>query len=99
MPVQTIWGSINANGTKASGENYSVTLLETGVYVISFEPVFNGLPAVVGSQTRYGNIKEHNTDGVAFPLLSYATATAVTGNGDGSKENRDFSFIATGLTK
>ena len=99
MPVspKIIWGSINANGTIASGENFTVSRIGTGVYEISFHSPFNGLPAVVGSQNRFGELNEASTDDVAFPFVSNGATTAVTGNNGGEHEDRNFAFIAIGL--
>jgi hypothetical protein len=88
---------VNADGSIANGsEDFSVTNVETGVYVIGFTTNFVGLPAVVATQNRYGAVGQDNTDGVAMPLVSPGSATAVTGNSNGSKENRSFAFIAIG---
>jgi hypothetical protein len=97
MAIRTIWGSVNADGSIASGsEDFSVTNVETGVYVIGFTTNFRSLPAVVASQNRYGSVGEYNTDGVALPMVTASSATAVTGDSGGKKQNRSFGFIATG---
>ena len=88
---------MNADGSVASGsEDFSVTNVETGVYVIGFRSNFIGLPAVVATQNRFGGVNESNLDGVAVPLVAAGSATAVTGDGGGSKQNRAFGFIAIG---
>jgi hypothetical protein len=76
--------------------DFSVTNVETGVYVVGFSSRFNGVPAVVATQNRFGSVGEANTDGVAAPLVSEGSATLVTGDGNGSKQNRNFAFIAIG---
>jgi hypothetical protein len=97
MTTRTIWGSVNADGSIANGsEDFTVTNVETGVYVIGFRTNFIGLPAVVASQNRFGNVGEANTDGVAVPMVAAGSATAVTGDGGGKKQNRAFGFIAIG---
>jgi hypothetical protein len=88
---------VNADGSIAGGsEDFSVTNVEKGVYVIGFTSNFHGLPAVVATQNRYGNVKQDNTDGVAVPMVASGSATLVTGNNGGSKENRSFGFMAIG---
>lgn len=97
-PTQTLWGSVNADGTVAAGSSggFTVTATQPGQYVISFQHLFNGIPAIVGSQTRYGSLNESPLDNVAFPQLNNGSAVAVTGDSQGNKGNRNFSFIAIG---
>jgi hypothetical protein len=89
-----LWGSINTDGTIASGSGgFWVGRQGPGMYVITF-PSFAGPPAIVGSQTR--NRSVDNRDGVVFPWVNSNYAIAVTGNANGNQENRSFSFIAVG---
>ncbi len=76
--------------------DFSVTNVETGVYVVGFSSNFKGVPAVVATQNRYGNVDEANTDGVAAPLVSEGSTTLITGDAGGHKQNRNFAFIAIG---
>jgi len=97
-PTQTLWGTINADGSIASGSGgFNVILTQPGQYVISFQHLFTGLPSIVGSQTRFGSLGESSTDGVVFPQLNNASTVAITGDGGGNHQNRNFSFIAIGF--
>jgi hypothetical protein len=97
MTVRTIWGSVTSDGEIMSGSgDFSVTNVETGVYVVGFSSSFKGVPAIVATQNRCGSVGEFNTDGVTAPLVSEGSATLVTGDGNGSKQNRNFAFIAIG---
>jgi hypothetical protein len=94
-PTQ-VWGVINADGTKASGNGFVVLLQSPGQYEIVFEPPFRLVPAIVGSTTNSKNTSEYPSNNVVFPLVSEAMATACTGFYT-SKANLAFSFIATGV--
>jgi hypothetical protein len=90
-------GIVAADGKVLSGSgDFPVTNVETGIYVVGFSDSFRGVPAVVATQNRYGATRPDNTDGVAAPLVSEGSATLVTGNSGGSKENRSFGFIVIG---
>ncbi|SUB01875.1 Uncharacterised protein [Pannonibacter phragmitetus] len=100
--MTTIWGVVNANGTIASGSggegdyDFAVINEGPGVYQISFNGNFAGLPAITGSQVLWGTLSESPLDNVVFPYLTAASATAITGASNGSQQNRSFSFIAVG---
>jgi hypothetical protein len=95
--MEIIWGAINANGTiSSSGGGFSVTRQGNGQYVISFRSLFQTVPSIVGSQTNYGNLGESPVDNVAFPLVDTGAATAITGDSQGNRQDRNFSFIAVG---
>jgi hypothetical protein len=98
MSPLILWGSINADGTIASGSGgFSVTAQgSSGQYVISFRTLFQGVPAVVGSQNRFGGLNESSLDNVVFPLVDSGTATALTGDSDNHQQPRNFAFIAIG---
>jgi len=94
----TLWGAINKDGSiRNSGGGFNVTKQGNGQYVISFRTLFNDVPAIVGSQTNYGDLGEANTDGVVFPIVDRGSATAITGDGGGKHQDRSFSFIAIGI--
>lgn len=95
MP-KIVWGTINADGSVVDGsDDFSVSVQGSGQYVISFSPTFSGTPAVVGSQTRFGNLGEWPSDTLCFPFVSGGSVTAITGSGS-NPGNRNFSFIAIG---
>src|ERR1044072_2991797 len=92
--MRITWGTVDKNGTAVSGGN-NVTRDDKGRYRINLGFSSNP-PAIVGSQTRSGNLSEANTDGIVFPTLSGAGATALTGNNVGATDDRSFSFMAVG---
>jgi hypothetical protein len=94
--ARIVWGTVNANGSPASGEGFEVTKTASGQYNISFDPPFSGLPSIVGSQTRFGALNQNTSDNIVFPFLSNAQATALTGDNSGDHRDRNFSFIAVG---
>lgn len=100
--MNIIWGVVNADGTIASGSggagDYEFAVINEGpgIYQISFNGNFEGVPAITGSQVMYGSISESSLDNVVFPYLTAASATAITGASNGAAGNRSFSFIAVG---
>lgn len=95
-----VWGTIDANGTIVSGSgDFKILKIGSGVYNINFDHHFSSIPAISGSQTRYGAQSEWPTDNVVFPFLNENSATAITGNGSagGNQSDRSFSFIAVGF--
>ncbi len=92
----TIYGTIGKDGNIISGSGFEVTKQQTGQFTIDFEQNFNDIPAIVSSQTGYGNLDENTMDNVVFPFLSAGSATAITGDASGHPSSRQFSFIAIG---
>lgn len=95
------WASVNQDGSWASPGSHSGGVEvrkdpEAGRYGITFKPPFQDIPSIVGSQTRYGDLRQATTDNVVFPALYKDSATAITGGGDGAHVNRPFSFIVIG---
>jgi hypothetical protein len=91
-----VWGEINADGSILSGHGFESTRISTGQYSIVFTPTFPITPAIVGSQTRYGNATQDPRDNIVFPFVTNAQATALTGDNEGKLQDRNFSFIAVG---
>jgi hypothetical protein len=96
MATKTIYGTVASDGRIISGSGFISQRQNNGTYVIDFEPGFSNIPAIVGSQTGYGNINENPLDGIVFPYLNQGSATALTGDSSGGKTDRQFSFIAIG---
>lgn len=94
--VTHVYGTIAADGAIVYGEGFTCSRQGDGQYLIDFEPSFSSLPAIVGSQTGYGDLDENTQDNVIFPFLSTGSATALTGDKGGSATDRQFSFIAVG---
>jgi hypothetical protein len=97
--MRIFWGTVDSNGQRVSdGGGSTVTHINPGEYTISLGYKVTTIPAIVGSQTRSGNVSEANTDGIVFPLLAPQSATAITGDNTGAQQDRSFSFIAAGET-
>lgn len=100
--MEIIWGVVNADGSIASGSggagDYEFAVINEGpgIYQISFNGNFKGVPAITGSQVMFGSMTESSLDNVVFPYLTEANATAITGASNGAAGNRSFSFIAIG---
>ena len=93
----TLWGIINPNGSTLVGSGgFNSSLGDAGEYTITFSPTFSDVPAIVGSQVKYGNTSESTLDNVVFPFVDSSSATAMTGDSSGKKTDRHFSFIAIG---
>lgn len=98
MSTQTLWGSVSAGGTFVSNSS-GVSIAPSGnpgEYMITFIQPFSAIPAIVGSQTGFGDDDENTLDGVVFPVVSPTGATALTGDSTGSLIDRSFSFLAVG---
>ena len=98
MATKIIFGNVDASGTRISGEGFSCKPVATGLYEIEFDENFGRAPAIVGSQINYGKLDQDTRDGVVFPQLNKKIAIAKTGDSFGKGTNRDFSFIAIGIT-
>jgi hypothetical protein len=96
MNTKTVWGSVRADGTILSGDDFTVTAKGKGEYVISFSSAFSGLPAVVASQILWGTTQQDPRDNVVFPFVTKDAVTAITADCGGNHCNRAFSFIAIG---
>jgi hypothetical protein len=96
-----VWGCVNANGTIYSGTGFTPIAGETGVYDIVYSTPFRTTPAVVATQ-NYKNWTEFtynggNTRDNAVLIASDPQKFKLeTGNNDGSKTSRNFTFIAIG---
>lgn len=95
MSTNTIYGTVSSDGKKISGSGFSVNKQTTGTYLIDFNDNFSEIPAIVGSQTGFGE-GEGPTDVIDFPFLQKGSATAITGDGRFNLSDRQFSFIAIG---
>ncbi|MEQ6123239.1 hypothetical protein AAON49_03430 [Pseudotenacibaculum sp. MALMAid0570] len=96
MATKTIYGTVAQDGRVISGSGFLVQRQNDGIYVIDFEPGFSNIPAVVGTQTGYGDLGQNPLDGVIFPYINQGAVTAITAGADGRKQDRQFSFIAIG---
>ncbi len=97
MAVRTLYGRINANGSKENGSTgYSSSQLGDGQYLIDFTPDFQNIPTVVatplGSEpggTQSDNVIniEANKNNCIIWMFDVP---------DGNRQNGAFNFIAIG---
>lgn len=101
MAQQIVWGCVNANGTTHSGTGFTSIAAETGVYDVVYSTPFKITPAVVAIE-NYRNWTEFTYNGgdtrdnavlIASDRQKFKIAT---GNNEGNKSSRNFSFIAVG---
>ncbi|MBV9451507.1 MAG: hypothetical protein JO345_37035 [Streptosporangiaceae bacterium] len=96
----TIWGVVNANGTTKSGTGFKVDHVGTGIYTILFDKSFNVLPAVVTTQLFPGNDPDSHggdpRDNTVVAYIGNDRCRVITGQDNGDKEDRAFSFVAIG---
>ncbi len=83
-----IRGHVNADGTIANGDGFTVDHPSTGLYELTFDSAFPDDPVVVA--TAY---EDKRNASVAGSSLSTTGATILTDSG-GTLENRPFFFIA-----
>ncbi|HSS51767.1 MAG TPA: hypothetical protein VLX28_22720 [Thermoanaerobaculia bacterium] len=101
MAQQIVWGCVNANGTTHSGTGFTTVPNPPGVYDVVFSIPFNSTPAVVAIQnykhwndfTYNGGDTRDNTVLIASDRTKFKLET---GENDGKKSDRNFSFIAVG---
>lgn len=96
MAQVIVWGTVNADGEPVSGSGYTSNRTATGTYTIDFDASFATVPAIVGSQVQYESTKQNTLDNVVFPFLTSGNAQALTGDSNGKRKDRIFSFIAVG---
>lgn len=105
--TKIIYGSVNADGSIASGIGFTVQRSGVGTYEITFENSFTKMPTVVGTQCYSdGNYSWDNIDSGGGETLDNLVVIAVTTNlcklKTGNSENRGdacdrkFGFIAIG---
>ncbi|MFJ4682737.1 hypothetical protein [Streptomyces sp. NPDC088789] len=89
----TVYGVVNANGSKRSGQGFSSSKVDQGHYMINFSPVLSEPPAVVASI-----VDEGYTWNVVVQAITKENCRIEVGNvtrGDGL-DDMPFSFIAIG---
>ncbi len=104
MPTpRIVWGNVNANGTVYSGSgDFRVVREDTGSYVVLYNTVFSGVPSVVSTENYpgWGDINQDggNTKDNTVLVASLSDRCKInTGNDDGDRKDRNFSFTAMGL--
>jgi hypothetical protein len=94
-----VWGIVSANGVIAAGTGFRVDHDQTGVYTIWYDSLFQVAPAVATTQIYPNSTDSTGGDTRDNSVVVYtnkASFRAVTGDNEGKKQNRDFSFIAMG---
>jgi hypothetical protein len=100
MAAITVWGLVGSNGKVLSGSGFRVQHdIGTGEYTILFDSSFNVLPAVVTTQAfpnRDGADPGDPRDNSVVVYIDNDRFRAITGEDNGDRADRDFSFIAMG---
>jgi hypothetical protein len=99
MATTTIWGVVNADGSILSGTGYKADKMDAGVYTIFFTTPFNSVPAVVTTQLFPNEPNTHGGDPRDNSVVGYITndrCRVITGQDNGDKVDRAFSFVAIG---
>jgi hypothetical protein len=89
---EVIAGRVNADGTIAAGDGFSVQKTGTGVYVIVFPPGFR----VVSGTTSFGAQIPNDTTAVGAFTSSSMSVWPMTG---ATGIDAAFSFIAVGIQR
>jgi hypothetical protein len=101
MAQRIVWGCVNADGSPHSGSGFTSIAGETGVYDIVYSKPFVVNPAVVTLQ-NYKNWTDFTFNGGNTKDNSVLIASdrqkfkIETGDNDGKKQKRNFTFIAIG---
>lgn len=102
MPTKIIAGRVNSDGTipeENQSGGYYVRALGGGLFIVEFDAALPATPAVVVKQNNrswddfdYGG--GNTRDNVVVLAVDNKGFKVATGDGDGSKEDRNFAFIA-----
>ena len=102
MANQILWGCVNADGTLLSATpGTSVTRDDTGLYTIRFPADFESVPAVVVTQNYPGwddfsSAGGNTRDNAVLVALDAERCKVATGDRNGARVDRNFTFIAIG---
>lgn len=104
MAQKIIYGTVNDDGTKQGGEGFTVELVETGLYAITFAEAFATPPCVVATLKDWGAdnqivVKDINSDNFKVTIWDLEVkqpAGATAAKLEVSKEKSAFNFIAIG---
>lgn len=91
--MRTLYGNVSADGSRLSGQGFTVTKGGTGTYNISFTQSFQDGPAIVGNCTE-----KSIEDVVYVKAIGTSGATICTGTTyqTGQLFDRGFTFIVVG---
>ena len=101
MAQQIIWGCVNKNGSIHSGTGFTPVSGGKGFCDIVYKIPFKTTPAVVAIQnhadwTNWTYDRGDTRDNVVLVASDPTKCKLTTGNGNGNREDRNFSFIAIG---
>ena len=94
---QTAWAYINSDGTMATGSNgiRDVVRTATGTYTVTFEALFQYLPATCAHRVLTGD-HQNTLRNCLLLNLTLGSVIVVTGNKEGHPVDSDFTFLAVG---
>jgi len=97
------FGSVNADGTPhvLGHQDFTVSKTSTGTYTISFDPEFSNLPAMLVTQNHrdwedWQFTGGDTRDNAVVVAVNGNKAMVITGKEDGTKVDRNFSFLLVG---
>lgn len=93
-----IVGQVNADGSIKAGEDFSVTRIGVGLYLVHFDRDFSALPVAVGIQCAgWDNFDfdgGNKRDNITIVAANVSQVLFKTGKDNGEAEDRAFTFIA-----
>ena len=101
LATTIVTGFIARDGSKISGDgDYDVVKANRGLYNIVFRPPFAVTPVVVATQVFPNDVNNQGgstRDNAVIVGITERQFRVKVGNGNGDPEDRDFTFIATGV--
>jgi hypothetical protein len=101
MADRIVWGYVDGTTGKAlEGSGFTVVWVDKGLYTIVFDQPFTNRPAVVVSEVYTGNPDYHGgdtRDNAVVVGIAPDQFRLETGQSNGEKDNRWFTFIAIGI--
>ena len=94
MTDRYIAGTVNADGTRRSGDEFSSNRTTKGHYVVSFRPAFTQISG--GAVTQVFPNDGDMRDNAVIISLSADAVYLKTGDSGGDAQDRSFSFIFGG---
>ena len=94
MTNRYIAGTVNADGSRKSGDEFSSNKTTKGHYVVSFRPAFTQISG--GSVTQVYPNDGDTRDNAVIISLNADSVYLKTGDSSGDAQDRSFSFIFAG---
>lgn len=95
MTNRIISGTVNRDGSIKYGSEFSVTRTREGHYLVAFRPAFTQISGAAVTQI-YPN-DGSTLDNAVILDLKGTELNLKTGDGGGNAQDRDFTFVATGV--